>query len=103
MADGKGKRIVSQSSRKGLKSLSVVRARAEKEYYSGIPRGGKKNKPKAKKQIVYTNDGGQYRVGVDSTDPYVIRTEGGLKDDYNRMSFKNSAIDKIRKGKSVKK
>ena len=103
MSNGKGKRIVSQSSRKGLKSLSVLRARAEKEYHSGIPRGGKKNKPKAKKQIVYTNDGGQQRVGVDFTDPYVVRTEGGLKDDYESMPFRNSAIDRIKKGKSSRK
>lgn len=103
MADGKGKKIVSQSSRKGLKSLSVVRARAEKDYHSGIPRGGSKNKPKATKQMVYTKDGGQRRVGVDFTDPYVIETEGGLKDDYKSMSFRNSAIDRIKKGKSSRK
>lgn len=65
--------------------------------------GGKKNKPKGKKQIVYTKEGGQYRVGIDFTDPYVIQTEGGLKDDYERMSFRNSAIDRYRKGKAVKK
>ena len=65
--------------------------------------GGKKNKPKAKKQIVYTKDGGQRRVGVDFTDPYVVRTEGGLKDDYKSIPFRNSAIDRIKKGKSSRK
>ncbi len=66
--------------------------------------GGKKNKPKLKKKrIVYTSDGGQRRAGVDFTDPYVIETEGGLKDDYDRMPFRNSAIDRIKKGKSSRK
>lgn len=66
----KGKKIVSQSSRKGLKSLSVLLARAEKDYHSGIPRGGSKNKP---------------------------------KDDYESMSFRNSTIDRIKKGKTSRK
>jgi len=66
MANGKGKKIVSQSSRKGLKSLSVVRARAEKEYHSGIPRGGSKRKPVP------------------------------AKNDMDKIPFRNSAIKKLK-------
>lgn len=101
MTGGKGKKIVSQSSRKGLKSLSVVRARAEKEYYSGIPRGGKKTR-KPVSGISYPPQYYDYaEEGFYGEDKNRKGYVAGKKD-MDRIPFRNSAISRLT-GKTSRK
>ena len=102
MANGKGKRIVSQSSRKGVKSYVADKAKKEKKEHSGIPRGGKKSR-KSVSGISYPPQYYDYaQEGFFGEEKN--RTMGYVagKKDMDRIPFRNSAISRL-SGKTSRK
>lgn len=101
MSNGKGKRIVSKSSRKGVKSYLADKAKKEKKEYSGIPRGGKKSR-KPVSGISYAPQYYDYaQEGFFGEDKNQKGYVAGKKD-MDRIPFRNSAISRL-SGKTSRK
>jgi len=101
MSNGKGKRIVSGTPRKGIKSYLADKAKKEKKESSGIPRGGKKSR-KSVSGISYPPQYYDYaQEGFFGEDKNQMGYVAGKKD-MDRIPFRNSAISRL-SGKTSRK